>query len=918
MAAYARDDGRPTTPTGAPRTHRTNGTMRALNTNTPRQETFFDDATPVDNIRDSRAESEPGQLRDSHDLSFVEGGNLRDSVVDNMLLSLDQFSTGNMFSGTPSSSRREDEPFYIRDNSYRPPGSRNRGHTYTTSGSSDYDLYDGESTPGFPSHSRARRSNSSNNIASPTSRSGSARDPYARRQANGAYGQYQQPAHIRGGASKGSKSSGSSSMDFGQTGVLGTHRLGFGKRSASFDHSNRLGLQSVNSDSVLDRGRTAYMNYDQDYDAAPEPTIPAGPRRAQPQPQFNVAPAAQQSVYAPSIAPVPRRRGSVRSNTSYRTLKKGKSQLEPSMRAMAQEFVNASTLRDMPSVPASQESTAPAPIVGTRKSLFGSQDPPAKERPGFFRRVFGGGSSKAQAQTSQVSTTASAESPQARPADIDSIYSNNRPRTTPGNNAHVTNQLKSLPKVPQTAAARSNEMQPPVPPVLAKKPSSFFRRRKKSVSELTKPPVMSLDFAPPPKPFIPAQPSPSVNSLRQAMNPYLVESPAHERFYDTREQQCIEGESNGEHPHGFSPGYKPHKDAIVRTVRPDSRTASPSPSWRSEDERTSELKKSSNPRLKLKVKHGKPAPISVMPQEDTFLADSSSCNEDHSGRASPVYEPSGVGETHKSSPSPTPSSLNQNAMEGTTGPQAREPQPGLLTPNARLANSGSASRVTLVAEEEGWVVTTPTQDDKAARGRSPSARRIWLDTTAIEDSPVEGADSLQLPLEGARSTPQPQEQSVPVTPDVTSPSSANDAFHSATSLPIVQIETRDSDSNMPSIVEDRSMHSEPTDADRERALKIYSGNETALLKSQAAAILGDITLSSARIRRAFVDLFDWTGFTILAAMRDMCGKLVLKAETQQVDRILMSLSERWCECNPSHGFKEVGQCLSLIFHRNVC
>jgi hypothetical protein len=226
--------------------------------------------------------------------------------------------------------------------------------------------------------------------------------------------------------------------------------------------------------------------------------------------------------------------------------------------------------------------------------------------------------------------------------------------------------------------------------------------------------------------------------------------------------------------------------------------------------------------------------------------------------------------------------------------------------------------VTLVAEEEGWVVTTPTQDDKAARGRSPSARRIWLDTTAIEDSPVEGADSLQLPLEGARSTPQPQEQSVPVTPDVTSPSSANDAFHSATSLPIVQIETRDSDSNMPSIVEDRSMHSEPTDADRERALKIYSGNETALLKSQAAAILGDITLSSARIRRAFVDLFDWTGFTILAAMRDMCGKLVLKAETQQVDRILMSLSERWCECNPSHGFKEVGQCLSLIFHRNVC
>ncbi|KAF3004980.1 hypothetical protein E8E13_008208 [Curvularia kusanoi] len=903
MAAFAHDDSPPATPTGPSRIHRTNGTMRALNTNTPRQETFFDDATPVDNVRDSRAESEPGHLRDSHDLSFVEGANARDSVVDNMLLSLDQFSTGNMFGGASSSSRREEEPFYIRDNSYRPPGNRNRGHTYTTSGSSDYDLYDDVSTPQYASHSRARRSNSSNNIASPSRRSGSSRDPYSRRQANGAYGQYQQTAHMRSGANKGSKSSGSSSMDFGQTGVLGTHRLGFGKRSASFDHSNR----SVNNDSVLDRGRTAYMNYDQDYDAAPEPTIPAGPRRTQQQPQSNVAPASQQSAYAPPM--VPGRRGSVRSNTSYRTLKKGKSQLEPSMRAQAQEFVNASTLRDMPSIPAFQEATAPAPTVGTRKSLFGSQDPTPKERPGFFRRVFGGGSSKAQAQTSQVSVAASTESPQPRPAEIDSIYSNSRPRTTPGNNAHIANQLKSLPKVPQTNASRPNETQPPAPPSLAKKPSSFFRRRKKSVSEMTKPPVMSLDFAPPPKPFIPAQPSPSVSSLRQVMNPYLVESPAaHERFHDTREQQRIESENNGERPHGFSPGYKPHKDATVRTVRPDSRTASPSPSSRSEDERTSELRKANNPKLKLKVKHGKSAPVAVTPQEDTFLADSSSCNEDRSGRASPVHdEPSGVVETRKSSLGPTPSSLDQTATEGAMEPKARgETQPGLLTPNARLTSgSGSPSQVTLAAEEDGWVVTAPAPDDKTARGRSPSARRVWLDTTVTEDSPVDTTDTLQLPLEGPRSALQPQEQSVPVTPDVTSPSSPNDVFHSATSLPIVQIETRDSDSTMPSIVEDRSMHSEPTDADRERAQKIYSGNETALQKSQAATILGDVTLNSARIRKAFMDLFDWTGFTILAAMRDMCGRIVLKAETQQVDRILMSLSERWCECNPSHGFKEV-------------
>jgi Sec7-like guanine-nucleotide exchange factor len=130
-------------------------------------------------------------------------------------------------------------------------------------------------------------------------------------------------------------------------------------------------------------------------------------------------------------------------------------------------------------------------------------------------------------------------------------------------------------------------------------------------------------------------------------------------------------------------------------------------------------------------------------------------------------------------------------------------------------------------------------------------------------------------------------------------------FHSATSLPIVQVESRDSDT-MPAIVEDRSMHTEPTDADRERAFQIFNGDDSTILKAQAATILGDVTLSGTRTRKAFMDLFDWTGFNILGAMRDMCGKLVLKAETQQVDRILMSLSERWCECNPNHGFKAVG------------
>jgi hypothetical protein len=185
---------------------------------------------------------------------------------------------------------------------------------------------------------------------------------------------------------------------------------------------------------------------------------------------------------------------------------------------------------------------------------------------------------------------------------------------------------------------------------------------------------------------------------------------------------------------------------------------------------------------------------------------------------------------------------------------------------------------------------------------------VWLDTT-VSDPLGDTNDDLKLPLEGASSSQQSlDKEPSPVSLDATSP---NDVFHSATSLPIVQVESRESDNTMPSI-EDRSLHTEPTDAERERAFQIYSGDDSSSLKAQAAAMLGDVTLSSTRTRKAFIDLFDWTGLNILSAMRDLCGKIILKAETQQVDRILMSLSERWCECNSNHGFKAVGEYTAVI------
>lgn len=53
-------------------------------------------------------------------------------------------------------------------------------------------------------------------------------------------------------------------------------------------------------------------------------------------------------------------------------------------------------------------------------------------------------------------------------------------------------------------------------------------------------------------------------------------------------------------------------------------------------------------------------------------------------------------------------------------------------------------------------------------------------------------------------------------------------------------------------------------------------------------------------------MFDWSNMNILSAVRMLCGKLVLKGETQQVDRIVDAFSRRWCECNPNHGLKSAG------------
>ncbi|KAG9008231.1 hypothetical protein FRB90_009031 [Tulasnella sp. 427] len=52
----------------------------------------------------------------------------------------------------------------------------------------------------------------------------------------------------------------------------------------------------------------------------------------------------------------------------------------------------------------------------------------------------------------------------------------------------------------------------------------------------------------------------------------------------------------------------------------------------------------------------------------------------------------------------------------------------------------------------------------------------------------------------------------------------------------------------------------------------------------------------------YMDHFDFKGYRLDNAFRHLCGKLYLKAETQQVDRILEQFGRRYWDCNPGNIF----------------
>lgn len=201
-------------------------------------------------------------------------------------------------------------------------------------------------------------------------------------------------------------------------------------------------------------------------------------------------------------------------------------------------------------------------------------------------------------------------------------------------------------------------------------------------------------------------------------------------------------------------------------------------------------------------------------------------------------------------------------------------------------------------EEEEYVrppFILPDREEVQSRG----SNRLRLEPTSSEEKLTENA--LRIDAEKSRHA----DSRGPVSLE-----SEQDAYVTADSTPVASREKQQlsikeflssAEAVQPIEIDENTI----THVDRERAAGLLAGDETMVPSSEVAAWLGQNNALSARTRRAYMELFDWSGCNILAAFRELCSKVTVRAESQQLNRVIDAFAERWCACNANHGFKDL-------------
>lgn len=79
-----------------------------------------------------------------------------------------------------------------------------------------------------------------------------------------------------------------------------------------------------------------------------------------------------------------------------------------------------------------------------------------------------------------------------------------------------------------------------------------------------------------------------------------------------------------------------------------------------------------------------------------------------------------------------------------------------------------------------------------------------------------------------------------------------------------------------------------------------------------ANFLGTDLPFNAGVRKAFMGLFDFSGLSIIKALRLLCSKLFIRGETQVLDRIIEAFAERWHDCNKEQEGRWLSQDMAYI------
>ncbi|KAI9851956.1 MAG: hypothetical protein M1838_002245 [Thelocarpon superellum] len=838
--------------------------------------------------------TKPGESggRDSHDLSLSPRGRGRESLVDHMLLSLDQFAIEQSSGTRPRAGSGPDllhdsSPRFSIEEMPRPPATahgRARGHTYSSSYSSDFDPRAHDLSSRYSTNlSRGRRSNSSSNFQVVLERIDSLRAEEKTRgklsdaQRTISHGQ-RRVSQPRGHGVQHSVDSGTSTLEQTNRTPLASPRWTSVSdlRASSLEYVQRgrppLDPESPLFPSIVPDSPGLVGDGFGAYDAAPTPNVPRGPR-GQHSPVRESMPPTNPTCPAPEIPAKDERRGAKLPRSLYATSPRVESfPTSPSLTPRHGSMVMAST------------AAAPAPSIAFQKSPpfpTTPSTPPAKDRPGFFRRVFGASRHHNHNHTPSPSPAESSQ-----PSSAEAVRS--RAPSRDGHAArsklnHIADQMKTA---PVTAAIDAPAVPPKDhPPALNKKASSFFRRRKKSFSEGPPTPVVPI-HVPAPQHAAPVEPvlSPT-SSLRRVMHPYLRSPPStQDKFHESRDLPAGQQDANHAEVRAFA-GIT-DRDATAPHMTPPVVT-DPSVSPRQEEANMPTLAPTNGDA-------GLPstAPPTALPRAPSMEAPpvpnvAKTDVDDVALNPSPPPTEDASTESRDQVTS-VAAAINEASDVEMNGSVDKEQAPTPVEPPVALADVPSQEDAPDLPMEEVAAEPTPSAPPQADGADEAVESGPTASCTTEDVKPRDEGDESDLPRQ-----PPPESAARP---------SATEANAQVENLPPTG--HRPVVAAPPVAVEVVATDEwEPAAEDWEKVKKIFDGGEEFISKATAAAWLGESGPASARARKAYMELFDWSNMSILAAMRGLCDKLILKGETQQVDRILDAVASRWGQCNPNHGFK---------------